>query len=87
VKLFVGILALVRGFRARHPLPKVMNEPLDLPLACLALARLKYDAAVDEFSALYTLYATGELTPGQYWEAKQALLNQERTSTRQTLHG
>ncbi|AZI43989.1 hypothetical protein EHF33_13755 [Deinococcus psychrotolerans] len=84
MKLFVWILALVKSFSARHPLPKVMTEPLDSPLQCLALARLKYGAAVDEFSALYTLYANGELTPGQYWQAKKVLL--EREVTRQTLH-
>ena len=80
----MGIVALVRDFSARYLLLKVMTEPLE-PLQCLAFARLKYDAAVDEFSALYTLYANGELTPGQYWQAKKALL--ERESTRQTLHG
>ena len=76
----------MKDFSARHPLPKVMTEPLDSPLLCLALARLKCESAVDEFSALYTLYATGELTPRQYWQAKNALLNQERESARQALH-
>ncbi len=81
----MGILALVRGFRAHHPLPKVMTEPLELPLPGLELPRLKCESAVDEFSVLYNLYATEALTPGEYWQAKRALFNRERESMQQTL--
>ncbi|AZI45292.1 hypothetical protein EHF33_20500 (plasmid) [Deinococcus psychrotolerans] len=85
MKLFVRILALVRGFNAHHPLPGAITESLER--LHLAQVRLKCDAAVDEFSALYLRYATGELTPTQYWQTKKALLDQERAATRQTVHG
>ncbi|GAA4001928.1 hypothetical protein GCM10022631_10610 [Deinococcus rubellus] len=74
----MGILALVRNLSARRP---ARTESLPCP----RLARMRCESTVDEFSALYTLYATGELTPGEYWQAKKALF--EREATRHTLRG
>ena len=77
MNLFVEILALVSNLSVRRPARTESSS-------YFARVLLKRDPDVDEYSALYNLYATGELTPEHYWHAKKALLDRE--ATRHILH-